>query len=172
MIRPCGDDDFHAIFVIINDAAQRYKGVIPPDRWHDPYMSREALRKEINAGVVFWGYEEEGELAGVMGIQNVLDVSLLRHAYVRKHSQNRGMGGRILSFLRGRESRPLLVGTWAAADWAVRFYASHGFVPVTREEKDRLLRKYWTIPERQVETSVVLADQKWLARSTQTDRLR
>ncbi len=124
-------------------------------------MSREKLREEIQDGVVFWSYEEGGELAGVMGIQEVRDVTLVRHAYVRTSSQKRGIGGRLLVHLRGMASRPMLIGTWADAVWAIQFYERHGFQMVGREEKDRLLKRYWTIPERQIDTSVVLADAKW-----------
>lgn len=161
MIRRCAEDDFEAIRSIVNDAATAYKGVIPSDRWHEPYMPKEELRREIGAGVVFWGYEEGGELVGVMGIQDVQDVTLFRHAYVRTAMRNRGIGGKLLSFLYGQTDRPVLVGTWAAAGWAIRFYEKHGFRLVTADEKDRLLRKYWSIPGRQTETSVVLADKKW-----------
>jgi len=163
VIRRCIDSDFDAIYSIINDAATAYKGVIPLDRWHEPYMSREELRREIDAGVVFWGYEE-GELVGVMGIQDVQDVTLFRHAYVRTTMRNRGIGGKLLTFLHGQTSRSVLIGTWAATDWAIRFYEKHGFRLVTTAEKDRLLRKYWSIPDRQTETSVVLADRKWFER--------
>ena len=124
-------------------------------------MPKEELRHEIDAGVVFWGYEEEGELLGVMGIQPVQDVTLIRHAYVRTAQQNRGIGGKLLAHLRTRTDRPILIGTWADAVWAVRFYEKHGFRMVSPEEKNRLLIKYWSIPERQVETSVVLAEKKW-----------
>ncbi len=151
--------------MIIDDAARAYQGVIPADCWREPYMSREELRREIEAGVVFWGYDE-GELVGVIGIQDVRDVTLFRHAYVRTRMRNRGIGGKLLSFLHGQTKRPVLIGTWAAAEWAIRFYESHGFRLVTMEEKDRLLRKYWSIPERQAETSVVLADEKWFERET------
>ncbi len=162
MIRRCGEGDFETIFEIINDAARVYKGVIPGDRWHDPYMPREHLKEEIAAGVVFWGYEDNGRLEAVMGFQDVLDVSLVRHAYVRSEKQNLGMGRRLFSFLRRQADRPMLVGTWAAARWAIRFYENQGFRLVTEEEKNRLLKKYWNIPERQVETSVVLADERWV----------
>jgi N-acetylglutamate synthase-like GNAT family acetyltransferase len=161
MIRPCDSKDFEAIYAIINDAAQAYRGIIPEDRWKEPYMDRDELRHEIASGVVFWGYEEDGELVGVMGIQDVMDVTLIRHAYVRTARRNQGIGGALLSGLRKKTTRPLLMGTWADAVWAVRFYEKHGFRLVTPEEKTRLLKKYWSIPERQVETSVVLADQKW-----------
>lgn len=158
MIRKCTETDFESIFEIINDAAQAYKGVIPNDRWHEPYMSRQYLRHEIDAGVKFWGYEEGGQLIGVIGIQDVLDVTLIRHAYVRTAEQNKGIGGKLITYLKTLITKPALVGTWAAAAWAVRFYERHGFELVTWEEKERLLRKYWSIPERQIETSVVLAD--------------
>ncbi len=161
MIRRCDEGDFEVIWAIINDGSKAYKGTIPADRWTEPYMSREKLRKEIDEGVVFWGYEEGGELAGVMGIQEVRDVTLVRHAYVRTNSQKRGIGGRLLVHLRGMASRPMLIGTWADAVWAIQFYERHGFQMVGREEKDRLLKRYWTIPERQIDTSVVLADAKW-----------
>jgi len=161
MIRRCDGRDFEVIWAIINDGAQAYKGTIPADRWTEPYMSREKLQKEIDEGVVFWGYEEGGELAGVMGIQEVRDVTLVRHAYVRTSSQKRGIGGKLLSHLRELASRPILIGTWADAAWAIQFYERHGFQLVGGEEKDRLLKQYWTIPERQIDTSVVLADAKW-----------
>lgn len=161
MIRRCTEDDFEAIYSIVNDAATAYKGVIPVDRWHEPYMPKEELRREIDAGVLFWGDEEGGELVGVMGIQDVQDVTLFRHAYVRTTMRSRGIGGRLLVFLHAQTDRPVLVGTWAAAVWAIRFYEKHGFRLVSLEEKNRLLRKYWSIPERQTETSIVLADKKW-----------
>ena len=147
------------IYEIINDAAQAYNGVIPPDCWKEPYMSKDELRYEMDAGVAFWGYEEDGRLVGVMGIQHVQDVTLIRHAYVRTGQQHRGIGGQLLSYLRNQTVYPVLVGTWADAIWAIRFYEKHGFRLVSSEEKDRLLRKYWSIRERQIETSVVLADQ-------------
>ena len=163
MIRKCTEQDFEALFTIINNAALAYKGVIPADCWHEPYMSREHLRREMEAGVVFWGHEENGELTGVMGIQDVKDVALIRHAYVRTALRNKGIGGKLISHLKTLATRPTLVGTWAAAVWAIRFYEKHGFGLVTWEEKERLLRKYWSIPARQTETSVVLADKRWLA---------
>lgn len=156
MIRRCEDSDFEAIYEIVNDAARAYEGVIPADCWKMPYMPRTELRHEIDAGVDFWGWEENGALAGVMGIQPVLDVMLIRHAYVRSALRNRGIGGGLLRHLVRLRRRPLLVGTWAAASWAIRFYEKHGFRLVPPEEKDRLLRKYWSIPQRQIETSVVL----------------
>ena len=158
MIRSCTDADFDAVLEIINDAAQAYQGHIPADRWQEPYMSREYLRHELASGVVFWGYADEGTLLGVMGIQDVQDVTLIRHAYVRTASRGKGIGGKLLAHLKALAARPTLVGTWAAATWAIGFYEKHGFRLVTWEEKERLLRKYWKIPERQTETSVVLAD--------------
>jgi GNAT superfamily N-acetyltransferase len=149
------------IYQIINDAAQAYKGVIPEDCWKEPYMSKDELRHEMDEGVVFWGYEEDGELVAVTGIQYVQDVTLIRHAYVRTAKRNQGIGGRLLSYLRKQTTRPILIGTWADAVWAIRFYEKHGFRLVSSEVKDRLLGEYWSIPARQIETSVVLADQKW-----------
>ena len=161
MIRRCDDRDFDVIWTIVNDGAQAYKGVIPSDRWTEPYMSAEKLRHEIDDGIVFWGYEEAGTLVGVMGIQKVQDVTLVRHAYVRTTNQKRGIGAQLLSHLCELTNDPVLIGTWADAVWAIRFYERNGFQVVSPEEKNRLLKKYWTIPERQIETSVVLADQRW-----------
>jgi GNAT superfamily N-acetyltransferase len=156
MIRPCTDHDFNEIACIINEAAEAYRGIIPADCWHQPYMSRAELMAEIAAGVNFWGWEESGALAGVMGIQQVRDVTLIRHAYVRKAQQGKGIGSSLLDALIARASGPLLVGTWAAAGWAKRLYERHGFRLVDAEEKDRLLSSYWNISARQRETSVVL----------------
>ncbi len=161
MIRPCSDTDFDTIYAVINDAAEAYRGVIPRDCWHEPYMSQDELRHEIESGVRFWGHRQGGELLGVMGIQDVQDVTLIRHAYVRTAYRHQGIGGTLLSELRQLTTRPVLVGTWAAATWAVRFYEKHGFRLVTPEEKNRLLKRYWSISERQVETSVVLGDEHW-----------
>jgi len=158
LTRQCNEKDFHAIYEIVNDAAQVYKGVIPADRWKEPYMPKDELQHEIDDGVVFWGYEEEGELVGVMGIQDVQDVTLIRHAYVRTGRRNQGVGSKLISHLRTMTNKPILIGTWADAVWAIRFYEKHGFRRVSKEEKTRLLRKYWSIPDRQVETSVVLAE--------------
>ena len=157
MIRPCRSADFAEIHAIINDAAQAYRGVIPADRYHEPYMPEEELQHEIDAGVIFRGYEADGGLQGVMGIQDVRDVTLIRHAYVRTVHRNQGIGGQLLSNLLRQTTRPVLIGTWADAVWAVRFYEKHGFRVVSVEEKNRLLRTYWSIPDRQIETSVVLA---------------
>jgi GNAT superfamily N-acetyltransferase len=161
MIRVCTDRDFDSILEIINDAAQAYRGIIPQDRWHEPYMARRELGREIGDGVVFYGYEEEGVLSGIMGIQDRCDVSLIRHAYVRTARRNCGIGTRLLDFLQSTTDKPLLVGTWAAASWAIAFYERKGYRILPPHEKDALLRKYWTIPERQVETSVVLAGPGW-----------
>jgi N-acetylglutamate synthase-like GNAT family acetyltransferase len=161
MIRKCLSEDFESIYTIINDAAEAYRGVIPEDRFKLPYMSREELQHEIDDGVVFWGYEEDGHLLGVMGIQPVQDVTLMRHAYVRTGLQNCGIGSRLLSELLNKTDRPTLIGTWADAVWAIRFYEKHGFRLVSTKEKNRLLKRYWSIPDRQVDTSVVLADQRW-----------
>ncbi|MDP9161860.1 MAG: GNAT family N-acetyltransferase [Acidobacteriota bacterium] len=167
MIRCCDDGDFELIGAIINDGARAYKGIIPADRWAEPYMSWEELRRQIDEGVLFWGYEETARLVAVMGVQQVQDVTLIRHAYVCTSSQKRGIGARLLSHLRGLTSAPVLIGTWADAIWAIHFYERYGFQLVGLQEKSRLLRKYWTVPERQIETSVVLADAKW--RETQRD---
>ena len=158
LIRPCGADDHDAILAIVNAAAEAYRGVIPADRWHEPYMSRDELDGEIAAGVAFWGYESDGALTGVMGIQPVDDVELIRHAYVLPAHQGEGIGTSLLRRLRGLSGRPMLVGTWADALWAIRFYERNGFALVSDAEKSELLRRYWTIPERQIETSVVLAE--------------
>ena len=156
-IRPCRDDERGAIFEIVNAAAEAYRGVIPEDRWHDPYMPMGELDGEIAAGVEFWGYADDGELLGIMGIQPVRDVNLIRHAYVVPESQGRGIGSALLEHLLGVATRPMLVGTWTAAEWAIRFYERHGFEYVGTERTAELLREYWDIPERQIETSVVLA---------------
>ena len=161
MVRQCDDRDFEQILAVINDGAQAYKNVIPADRWNEPYMSREELQRQLNDGVAFRGHEVDGNLVAVMGIQQVLDVTLIRHAYVQTAFQKRGVGALLLTHLRLLTDTPVLIGTWAAAVWAIRFYEGHGFRLVSSEEKDRLLRRYWSIPERQIETSVVLADAKW-----------
>ena len=167
MIRPCGTRDFELIYDIINDGAHAYKGVIPKDRWREPYMSKNELQNEIDEGVAFWGYEENGSLVGVMGLQQVQDVTLIRHAYVRTSGQRRGMGAHLLSHLRELTRRPVLIGTWADAVMAIRFYEKHGFRIVRAHQKDHLLRRYWTIAERQIETSVVLADARWWELNTE-----
>lgn len=167
MIRKCKKSDFNTILEIINDAAQAYKGIIPRDRWHEPYMSFAELRAQIDDGIVFWGLERNGQMLGVMGIQDKGDVTLIRHAYVVPRAQKRGIGKKLLQYLESMTEKPILIGTWAAASWAVSFYQKNGYSLVSEEEKDRLLRKYWSIPERQVETSVVLANPAWYR--TQSD---
>jgi GNAT superfamily N-acetyltransferase len=157
-IRPCRDGDLASVLEIVNAAAQAYRGVIPADRWHEPYMPLEELQGEIAAGVEFWGSEIEGKLVGVMGIQPVRDVDLIRHAYVLPGHQRQGIGAALLGHLRRRSARRMLVGTWAVATWAIDFYRRHGFERVAPERKSELLRRYWNIPERQIETSVVLAN--------------
>jgi|SRR5215208_2377594 len=160
-VRRISDDERAVVVEIVNAAAEAYRGAIPADRWHDPYMGADELDREIEAGVVFWGAEHPpGELAGVMGIQAVRDVDLIRHAYVRPELQGVGIGRRLLEDLTARAERPLLVGTWAAAEWAIRFYERNGFQLVPPAVKDRLLTAYWDIPERQVAASVVLAHRR------------
>jgi len=157
MIRSLLPADFDAILEVINDAAQAYKGVIPDDRWKEPYMSTDELREEIEAGVRFIGWVEGGHLLGVAGIQALEDTTLIRHAYVLTKCQRKGIGTRLLEYLTDLAETPeVLIGTWADATWAIRFYEKHGFKLVSSREKDRLLRTYWNIPERQIETSVVL----------------
>ena len=157
--RRCRDDEHPALLDIINLAAQKYRGVIPADRWHEPYMSADELASEIAAGVKFWGAEVDTTLAGIMGVQEVLDVDLIRHAYVLPAFQRRGIGGLLLAELCSRSSRSIMIGTWAAASWAIGFYQRHGFELVGADETKTLLKKYWSIPERQIETSVVLRRQ-------------
>jgi N-acetylglutamate synthase-like GNAT family acetyltransferase len=156
MIRDCSEADIETMNAIINDAARAYRGVIPADCWHEPYMTRSELLAEIASGARFAGWEEGGTLVGIMGLQRVRDVTLIRHAYVRMAHQGHGIAGELIKWLTARVNGPLLVGTWAAAVWAIRFYERHGFRPVSLEEKDRLLTNYWNIPARQREASVVL----------------
>ena len=163
VIRSSVESDFAAILAIINDAAHAYRGVIPADRWHEPYMPADVLAREIADGVVFWVAEEEGRLAGVMGIQDRGDVALVRHAYVAPSTQRSGLGTKLLRHAEGLVDKPILIGTWAAASWAIEFYRRNGFTVVSSDHKDQLLRKYWSIPPRQVETSVVLANGRWMA---------
>jgi N-acetylglutamate synthase-like GNAT family acetyltransferase len=156
VIRKSAGEDFGAILAIINDAARAYRGVIPADRWHEPYMSTSELKREIAEGVVFWVAEDEGRLLGVMGIQDKGDVALVRHAYVAPTTQRSGVGTSLLRHVENLVPKPILIGTWAAATWAIEFYRRNGFTLVPSEEKDQLLRTYWSIPARQIETSVVL----------------
>jgi N-acetylglutamate synthase-like GNAT family acetyltransferase len=163
MIRRSTDADFPAMLAIINDAAQAYRGVIPADRWHDPYMPAEELAREIASGVAFWVAEgDDDRLVAVMGMQDKGDVALVRHAYVVTTTQRSGIGTRLLRHVTSVVDKPILIGTWASAAWAIDFYRRNGFVAVTPHEKDRLLRTYWSIPARQIETSVVLADARWM----------
>lgn len=157
MIRPCTAADLPHMFSIINDAAQAYKGIIPADRWHEPYMPMDELKGQIADGIVFSGYESNGELLGVMGIQDKGDVQLIRHAYVKTSARRKGIGEKLLKHLEATTRKPVLIGTWRDATWAIRFYEKHGFLVQSRDETTRLLRKYWSIPDRQIETSVVLA---------------
>jgi N-acetylglutamate synthase-like GNAT family acetyltransferase len=161
MIVQAKSSDFDNIYEIINDAAKAYKSVIPMDRWHEPYMPKEQLREQIADGVEFWCYVENDQTIGVMGIQEKSDVTLIRHAYVRTIARNKGIGGKLLRHLMTLTKKPILIGTWAEATWAIDFYKKHGFRLTTHEEKESLLRKYWNIPLRQLETSVVLASSNW-----------
>ena len=170
MIRPCGADEFEIIWTIINDGARAYVGVVPADCLKDPYMPKSELEHEIQDGVMFWGYEDSCELLGVMGIQELGEVTLIRHAYVRTSAQGQGVGSKLLSHLRTLARKPLLIGTWADAKWAIGFYGKHGFALLDPGEKDRLLATYWTISRRQAETSVVLASPEWLRMQTASPR--
>lgn len=164
-ITPTGPADLPDIFEIINESAIAYRGVIPPDRWHEPYMPMAELTAEIGKGIRFYGYRASGRLIGVMGIQDVKDVTLIRHAYVRTAARGQGIGGKLLVYLNQLTARPVLIGTWKAATWAIAFYEKNGFEVVGDEEKDRLLKIYWTVPDRQIEESVVLVDDRWRERS-------
>lgn len=161
MISLCEVSDFNEIYETINDGASAYRGVIPADRWHEPYMTREDLQRQIDEGVQFWKYSEEGEIMGVMGIQPKMDVTLIRHAYVKTTKRGKGIGSRLLEHLYATATTPVLIGTWADATWAIGFYQKHGFRVLSKEETEKLLRKYWSIPVRQIETSVVLASSDW-----------
>ena len=164
MIRASRDDDLATILAIINDAAQKYRGIIPADRWHEPYMPREELVKEIADGIRFWVSETDGRADGVMGIQDKGEVALVRHAYVSTALQRKGIGAALLKHVQSLTAKPILIGTWRDATWAIAFYQRNGFTLVSDAEKDRLLRRFWSIPARQIETSVVLADQRWMSR--------
>jgi GNAT superfamily N-acetyltransferase len=156
-IRECTDVDLEAIFEIVNDAAQAYRRVIPPDCWQEPYMPMAELRREIADGVRFWAEVADGRMIGVMGIQDRGEVCLIRHAYVRTASRQSGVGSALLRHLENQTTKPILIGTWSAASWAIRFYEKHGYVVVSAEEKSRLLTRFWDIPDRQVANSVVLS---------------
>jgi N-acetylglutamate synthase-like GNAT family acetyltransferase len=167
LIRKSVEADFAAMLAIINDAARAYRGVIPADRWHEPYMPAPVLEREIAAGVAFWVAEEEGRVSGLMGIQDKGDVALVRHAYVAPTTQRSGVGTSLLRHVEGLVDKPILIGTWATATWAIDFYRRNGYSLVKSDEKDRLLRRYWSIPARQVETSVVLANGRWIEPQSQ-----
>ncbi len=157
MIRKLTNTDLQAILNVVNDAAVAYKGKIPADRWKEPYMPAEELKEEIKSGVQFYGYIENRALIAVMGIQAVGDVTLIRHAYTLTSNQQKGVGEKLLNNLLSlAQTDRILVGTWETAPWAIKFYQKHGFILLSREETNKLLKKYWNIPERQVETSVVL----------------
>lgn len=164
MIEKYRPTDFTEIYNIINDSASAYKEVIPSDCWDEPYMSEEELQTQIEQGVEFWCYREADLILGVMGIQDKSDVVLIRHAYVRTMSRSKGIGGKLLTQLIGQTEKPVLIGTWEAAAWAVKFYQNYGFRLLSKQEKDILLGRYWIIPKRQAEASVVLADSKWKSR--------
>lgn len=153
--------DLETIYEIINDAAIAYKGIIPADRWKEPYMPKDELEGQISEGVEFYNFTEGQKILGVMGIQFKEDVTLIRHAYVRTNARQKGIGGKLLDYLAALAANPLLIGTWADASWAISFYKKHGFKIVSENEKNRLLKKYWSIPARQVETSIVLASDNW-----------
>ena len=161
-IRKSVADDFEAILAIINEAAHAYRGVIPSDRWHEPYMSADELAKEIASGVIFWIAEDNAQPLGVMGIQDKEDVALVRHAYTATTVQRKGIGTNLLRHVEALADKPILIGTWADASWAIEFYRRNGFTVVSDGDKNRLLRAYWSVPARQVETSVVLADRRWM----------
>ena len=161
MIRKCRHNDLKTMYAIINDAAQAYKGVIPNDCWQDPYMPLDELKHEIEDGVVFWGIEESGRLLGIMGIQDKGKVTLIRHAYVLPNQQNHGIGTQLLLHLEGMTKKPILIGTWASATWAIQFYERNGYFLLSRIETEQLLKQYWNIPARQIVTSVVLANHAW-----------
>ena len=161
-IRRSNEADVPQIFAIVNEAAKAYRGVIPADRWHEPYMPLEELRSEIARGVVFWVAEEASGLSGVMGIEDKGNVALVRHAYVASGTQRKGVGTELLRHIEQNTDKPILIGTWATAAWAIGFYQRNGYTVVSEREKDQLLRTYWSIPERQIATSVVLADRRWV----------
>ena len=169
VIRKSRETDFAAMLAIVNEAAHAYRGVIPTDRWHEPYMPADELEREIAAGVVFWVAEEHGRMSGVMGIQDKGEVALVRHAYVATTTQRTGVGTRLLRHVESLVDKPILIGTWAAASWAIEFYQRNGFTIVPSGHKDRLLQKYWSIPARQVETSVVLASRRWMEAQSSVD---
>lgn len=154
MIRRCRAEDAGKIYHIINEAAKAYEGIIAADCYHQPYMPGEELEREMKR-VTFYGWEVDGEMVGIMGIEPVKDVTLIRHAYVLPRYQNQGIGNKLLDHLKSlTTTKSLLVGTWAAAHWAIAFYQKHGFELLP--DKDKLLADYWDIPPRQIETSIVM----------------
>lgn len=157
MIRPAQETDFQFIYEVINDSAKAYKGLIPADHWQVPYMSWEELQRQIQEGVQFWCYERKNAIIGCMGIQSKPGVKLIRHAYVRSQFRNHGIGSQLLSHLCNSTELPILVGTWAAATWAIQFYERQGFTLIAPHQKNKLLRKFWKITESQSQASVVLA---------------
>jgi GNAT superfamily N-acetyltransferase len=163
LIRRCREAELPEVHAVINDAAQAYRGVIPADCWHEPYMPLEELLEEIAAGIEFWCYEEGGRVTGVMGIQELEDVTLIRHAYVLSDQRRRGVGTTLLTELCSRARWPILMGTWRDASWAIDFYEKNGFRCLSDETSALLLRRYWNISERQIETSIVLAEEAWLS---------
>jgi N-acetylglutamate synthase-like GNAT family acetyltransferase len=164
MISRCEEKDFNEIYEIINDAASAYRGIIPADRWHEPYMTKDELKRQMDDGVQFWCYTEDDKIIGIMGIQLKKDVTLIRHAYVRTTERKKGVGTKLLEHLCTLSTTPVLIGTWADAKWAIEFYQKHGFRLLPEPEKNYLLSKYWIIPQRQIETSVVLASSDWESR--------
>ncbi|MEO8629618.1 MAG: GNAT family N-acetyltransferase [Betaproteobacteria bacterium] len=158
MIRSCTDHDLRDIFDVINDAAMAYRSVIPAEHWQDTYMPIDALTREIGGGVRFWGFMLNQQLVGVIGMQDRTDATLIRHAYVRTEYRNQGIGGQLLAELRAHSRFPLMVGTWAAARWAIAFYRKHGFHQVSPTAGQKLLRKYWTVSPAQMKSSVVLVE--------------
>lgn len=162
MITKCNENDFTEIYEIINDASVAYKGIIPVDRWHEPYMPKEELEKQIGEAVEFWKFMEDEKTLGVMGIQFKEGATLIRHAYVRTTERQKGIGGKLLNHLISMSETPVLIGTWADAKWAIDFYLKHDFRLLEEQERNRLLLKYWSVPVRQVETSVVLASKDWI----------
>src|SRR3982075_2169855 len=164
LIRKSREADSVAMLAIVNAAAQAYRGVIPADRWREPYMPLDELEKEIADGVIFWVAEEDGRLLAVMGIQDKGEVALVRHAYVAPTAQRKGVGTSLLRHVQDLTAKPVLIGTWADASWAIEFYRRNGFTVVPKTRKNSLLRRYWSIPARQIETSVVLADGRWMSR--------
>lgn len=162
VIRKSREADLAAMLAIVNAAAQAYRGVIPADQWREPYMPRDELENEIAHGIIFWVAEEGASLLGIMGIQDKGEVALVRHAYVTPTLQRKGVGTSLLHHVQALTSKPVLIGTWADASWAIEFYRRNGFTVVPSTHKDSLLRRYWSISPRQVETSVVLADGRWM----------